>query len=368
LDAVDWYQNTVGVDLYALSFANEPDFAQSFNSCVWAGEQYRDFVKMLGPALRAKDPTVKVFGAERMLRDFGQTCAKTLIDPEAAPYLDVVAVHGYSDGVEAENLDQLKNYWGGTRSVRSFIHGGNPASKKMDAWMTETSGYATNWDGAMQLARSIFYALGWGDVSAWVWWQLCSSSSPNVYELMSHGNPTERYYASKHFYRWIRPDAVRIDATTADSTVELLAFNHKAHKTLTVIAINPTSGTKQISLQGNNLPSSFEVYRSTSSNQNCSQQADHSSGGTLSLPANSITTLYGTGYNPPAVKITPESLARARALQARVAGQIAEVYDLNGRLVGRKVNAVSRGQATGVRVVRSRIGDASIGSSRVVGQ
>lgn len=354
VSAVDWYKNQVGVDLYALSFANEPDFAQSFNSCVWAAEQYRDFVKELGPKLDAKYPNVKIFGAERMLRDFGETCAKTLLDPAAAPHLDVVAVHGYSDGVAAENLSQLRNYWGGQRSVRTFIHGGNPAGKKMSAWMTETSGYELNFGGAMELARSIHCALVYGDVSAWVWWQLGekakSDPSKDVYCLMHEDQPTVRYYASKHFYRWIRPDAVRIDCASPDTTIEVSAYHHKGNKTLTLVLINTTGSSKDITLSGNQLPSTFDVYRSTSG-QNCARISDMSGNGTLSLPANSITTLYGSGYNPPAVSTEPGTLVRRRPVCADA--EVTGVYDILGRRMAHGADAGAR--AAGLRLERFRM-------------
>ncbi len=363
IDAVSWYKNQVGVDLYALSFANEPDFAQSFNSCVWAAEQYRDFVKELGPKLDAQYPNVKIFGAERMLRDFGETCAKTLLDPAAAPHLDAAAVHGYSDGVEAENLSQLRNYWGGRRSVRTFINGGNPANKKLSAWMTETSGYELNFSGAMELARSIHCALVYGDVSAWVWWQLAekakSNSADDVYCLMHEDQPTVRYYASKHYYRWIRPDAVRIDCTCPDTTIEVSAFNHKGNQTLTLVVINTTGSGKEITLDGNQLPSTFEVYRSTSG-QNCAKLSDMPGDGTLSLPGNSITTLYGSGYNPPAVSVEPGTLVRRRPIpvDARVSG----VYDILGRRQSH--SAGMRAMARGLRLERVRMNGKTVAVRR----
>ena len=59
-----FYKSHGGVDLYAISAQNEPDFTASYQSCIFNSSQMTAWVKVLGPALAALSPPVKVLAAE----------------------------------------------------------------------------------------------------------------------------------------------------------------------------------------------------------------------------------------------------------------------------------------------------------------
>jgi O-glycosyl hydrolase len=140
------YKNA-GVNIYAISPQNEPAFAQSFNSNTYTSQWYNDMIKAVVPQVKAQHPGVRVFGSEHMLNDEGADNNfpyfyhnKLKSDPAAMSQMDILAVHGYLDGVAASSGSVLADYW--TNHKEQFTQ---PANKK--AWMTETSGYVDAWEG-----------------------------------------------------------------------------------------------------------------------------------------------------------------------------------------------------------------------------
>ena len=59
-----FYKRHGGVDLYAISAQNEPDFTASYQSCLFNSSQMVAWIDVLGPALAALTPPVKVLAAE----------------------------------------------------------------------------------------------------------------------------------------------------------------------------------------------------------------------------------------------------------------------------------------------------------------
>ncbi len=294
----------IGVDVYALSFQNEPLFVEPYNSCVYTRQEYADTLAAIGPVIHAAFPKVKLFGSENML---GIECGgKDGFDPywytasvisrtAALNQLGIFAVHGYSDGVLATPTSQMSKLWAsfyaGTRSTRRPI------------WMSETSGYVDtieagpnakgeNLPGALDLAESIYAALYHGHASAWVWWQgsELGAAAPSEFALMSGvAKRGKKYYVSKNYYRTIRPGAQMVQASSDDSEVLVAAFDHSAANTLTIIAINGGQASKRVTLTGANLPSQFQAYR-TSATEDCAAVGPMASAA-ITLPARSITSL-----------------------------------------------------------------------------
>ncbi len=288
----------IGVDVYAWSLQNEPLFPEPYNSCVYTAEQYRDMFKIAAPIIHNSYPDLKLFGDEHMLWgitrdwDWANTSAirKVKDDSLANSHMGIWAVHGYSDGISPDPASQAE--WVLARQRLDIDNTGR------HFWMTETSGFSTDWSGAWTLGTQIFSGLKYGHLSAWVFWQL-SNDTGGEYALMQLGNPTKRYYVSKQFYRYIRPDAVMVEADTDQSGVYAAAFTHSANQTLTIVLINDSGSqrTLDISIGGSIIPDNFDVYRTTSG-ENCVNAGTISSSGPVTVPNSSITTLYGVGGAP----------------------------------------------------------------------
>ncbi len=330
-DAVERYKNDAGIDLYAFSPANEPRFAQTFNSCVWEPEQYRDMIALLGPEFQKRGITTKILGAEDMATTGGEYAGQINVYSPAKPHLHIYAVHGYSNGVDP------------------YLP--NSASKQMSqigktmgipVWMTETSGYHETWDDALKLGMTMAASIKWGRVSGWVWWQLGGGTTLNEYDLMTRDTRGIRYYVSKNFYRYIRPGAVLVNSVSDDDEVLDIAFNDKEHQRFVMVLVNTGSSSKNVSISGDDIPAQLQAYRS-SSGERCADIGTLSSAN-LSLPARSITTLVAEGYSP--VDVATDRMARGAASPALRRGAIERLYTIDGRVLA--PSASGRMQAMGV--------------------
>ncbi len=297
LEGLDLYAEA-GVDVYGLSFQNEPLFVEPYNSCVYTQAQYAETLAAIGPTIKAAYPGVKLFGSENMLEiECGRSEAGefdpwwytgTLLEaPDALSQLDAWAVHGYSDGVAATPTSKMATLW-------SEYAGAVRATGK-PVWMTETSGYDDGWEagelpGAIDLAQGIYAALRYGDASAWVWWQGSELDGPSEYGLMGGAETlSKRYHVSKQFYRFIRPGARRVTAESDDDEALVVAFDQAAMGALTLVAINVGAEEKPLTLAGAELPESFEVYRS-SETEDCAALGELAADAIV-LPPRSVTTL-----------------------------------------------------------------------------
>jgi O-glycosyl hydrolase len=299
IDGIELYEDS-GIDVYAISPQNEPFFVQSFNSCWYKQEWYPEMLINAIPAVKSAYPNVKIFGSENMLEiesldiNWQWFYHKQILDSQSAQNnLDILAVHGYSDGVAPTSGSALAQLW-----ISSKEHFADPMEKPQ--WMTETSGYEDNWigdPGAFSLAQDMMSGLNYGDITGWIWWQGSEnpgSSGIGDFALMNGLVKGKKYYASKQYYRYIRPGAVRVNATSTNSNVFISAFHHAAQGTHTIVLINSSTSTQNVTVGGANLPGSFTIFR-TSATDNCTNVGTYSTGGNLSLPGQSIVTLQAGG-------------------------------------------------------------------------
>lgn len=302
-DGIQLYKDA-GVDVYGISMQNEPMFTQSFNSCTYTFTWYNDLLINVAPKIKTGFPDVKIFGSEHMLDMEGATKnwpyfyhANIKNNSTASANLDVLAVHGYTDGVAPSSGSGLAERW--TNHLEQFS---TPMNKS--AWMTETSGYSEQWlgtadkPGALSLGQDIHAGLYYGNISAWVWWQGSQLDGIGEYNLMNGTTTGKKYQVSKHFYRYIRPGAVRIKATGAEAgKIFLTAYEHTNKGTMTIVVINSDNKDKRIYLDGTDIPTSFKMYRTTSGAENC-QLIDTVTAGVTNafvIPAKSIITLQAGG-------------------------------------------------------------------------
>lgn len=307
-DYADWLKEgiqlyeDVGIQLYALSLQNEPMFTQTFNSCTYTFEWYNDLLKAVVPQIKADFPEVKIFGSENMLDMEGADINwqwfyhnNLKADPDASNQIDILAVHGYNDGVAPTSGSGLAERWTNHREQFS-----DPMNKT--TWMSETSGYVDAWlgtsdkPGALSLGQDIHAGLYYGNISGWIWWQGSELGNIGEYNLMNGTTAGKKYYVSKHFYRYVRPGAVRFKAESSDTeNVFVTAYRHEGKDTHTLILINSGTTDKLISLTGNDVPGSFEMYRTTQGDDNCSLIGTVNTSEPFVLPAQSIATLQAGG-------------------------------------------------------------------------
>ncbi|MCC5932506.1 MAG: hypothetical protein JJU28_24895 [Cyclobacteriaceae bacterium] len=301
VDALDMYKD-IGVDVFAISLQNEPAFKQFFNSCFYTTHWYAEMINAVVPRIKEAYPDVLIFGSEHMLLNEGRSSdfqwfyhQRLKDDPTAMNYIDALAVHGYLDGVNASSGTELSQYW--SNHKREF----SEPSGKM-AWMTETSGYVDAWEGsgdkpgAFGMAIDMATGILFGDVSAWVYWQGSALSGIDEFNLMSDLTKGKKYYASRNYYHFIRPGAVRVAASSENEGVTLLAFKHEDHQTQTLLVLNTKNEEVPVSLniEGMEINGPFEIFVS-SNEENCAFKGQRNADEVIVLPSRSIVTLHAGG-------------------------------------------------------------------------
>ena len=299
-DGIQQYKDA-GAIIYAISPQNEPLFKQAFNSNYYRPNRYSEMLKNVVPVVKARFPQVKIFGAENMLeleaeKDrqyfYSADLKKT---PDALSKLDIWAYHGYLEGVSPTASSKLATLWNVINTEYT-----QPSGKPV--WMTETSGYGENWvktgtkPGALDLAIDIQSALIYGNASAWVWWQGSEMGGIGEYNLMQGTIKGKKYFASKHFYRFIRPGArrVKLAFNSADGVIGS-AFEHTALGNFVIVLINSSEKPVKVNFSGTDIPNEFDFYFSTASDE-CKKKDTKVSKSNIVLPAKSIVTLVNGNF------------------------------------------------------------------------
>lgn len=388
------YQQHFGVRFYAISIQNELNFEQFYNSATYPlSSQYIAALKAVRAEFDKYDDlkNIRLMGPEDLLGgdayglwEYGGPVHKNLqylrniaLDPAAAAALDFFCIHGYdSDGASSAGANPTAwnrwvNGWQASPApgIPANVLGFSAFGKK--SWMTETSGEKAAWlfpatgfpsNGGWSIALKIHQALTAGQESAWLYWTFTESDNSGGvtdYALSNQlaGPNAPKYVAAKHFFKYIRPGAFRVNATVSGSG-ELLAsaYVHDAAGSMTIVLVNSaaTPQTAALNFSGaDTQPLSFSSY--TSSNGNYWQQGAVPLNGntaTVNIPAFGVVTLYGTGYTsaagePAGADFTlypnaPNPFAGSTIIRYRLERHTAvrlSVFDMNGRLISTLVNA-----------------------------
>jgi glucuronoarabinoxylan endo-1,4-beta-xylanase len=275
-----YYKQQSGVDLYALSAQNEPDFTASYESCIYSAAQMVAFIKVLGPKLAALNPPVKLLAAEP--DNWGNLWGgdnygnAILGDPTASSLVGILATHDY-----------------GSTSAGTLARPAPPASNTHRIWETETTLTAGATIGAgLDLANAVYAATTTGGVNGWLYWW-----TPSLFDGGSVSSPPKRVYALGNFSKFVRPGYVRVGVTAVPSGVQLVAFSNPPDNTVAIVAINSGTSAQTISVfvSGTAWPSQVTPWVTSASSNLVSQAAVTVTGGrfSASLAAQSVTTFVG---------------------------------------------------------------------------
>jgi hypothetical protein len=236
-------------------------------------------------------------------------------DPQASNALSFFCIHGYaSDGVNAANATPTQwNWWanGWTASpapgIPSNVRGYTFFNKK--SWMTETSGENPAWlfptsgypsEGAWGLALRIHQPLAAGQQSAWIYWQTTDGSSVGAQTLTDANLRTNaaKYVAAKHYFRYIRPGAVRVDAAiTGTSNLLATAFLHETNRTITLVLLNTSASSISADIRVPTSPFAITSFRAFTSHNGdlwrSSSVAVSNGVASVTVPGYGVATLYG---------------------------------------------------------------------------
>jgi glucuronoarabinoxylan endo-1,4-beta-xylanase len=272
-----YYKQQSGVDLYAISAQNEPDFNPSYEACTYDKNQMVTFIKALGPKLAALNPPVKVLAAEP--DNWGNLWGgdgfgpAILADSMADSYVGPIATHDY----------------GGT-SAGTYARPAPPANNTHHVWETECT---PNDTGPITIATMVYAAFTTGGVNAWHYWWT-QQFVPNV------NSPPPQVYALGNFSKFVRPGYYRVDVTGAPppsaSGPLVVAFTNKSDGTVAIVVVNG-GAAKQVSffVAGMAWPASVTPYVTTTSSKLAAGTPITVTAArfSASLDAQSVTTFVG---------------------------------------------------------------------------
>ncbi|NLE00220.1 MAG: hypothetical protein GX640_10135 [Fibrobacter sp.] len=338
LNAFAKHMKDNGAPLYALGFQNEPDWCGEW-ACGSTTEMY-NFAKNWGPKLRANGN--KVITAESFNFNKGYY-DPILNDATALANIDILGTHFY--GTSKNSPDATFDY-------TNFKQKG----KGKHFWMTEVYTDDVNnkgsntWPLCLDVAYEIHRALALSNMSAYVWWYLKRNYGPlhisanNAQAATSEGKISKVGALMGQYSKYVRPGAVRVDATRkVQNDIYTSAF--KKADSVVLVIVNRATSSKTVSFSIPGLKSTTGIKITTSGTKHLSDDGTVTvSNGNFSttFDAQSTSTLIFKGNNMTSVG------HRTRSMLESTREGFYKIFDISGRQVC-MVN-VTRGSSVGAEI------------------
>ena len=291
VDAINAYRGN-GIDPDYISIQNEPDFSATWESCLFDANEsstnagYNHAMDTVYTALQQMQSPPKMLGPEVLGIGYG----------ELQKYMQYFINYNHFSGV-AYHL-----YHGESDNVNDNH---NP-----DLFIPSLSTIANTYQGKQifqtEYDRGDWFKTAWlmnnclvyGNVSAYLWWELVwgSGGNPLIEMQSSTYTITKYYWAFRQYSKFISADWKRVTANVDTSMLRASAFINPDGNKLTVVVLNVKSQTQSMSfdIQDFNIDSGMVVRTSdTESGSVISNNYDGKSA--LDFPARSITTLSFSG-------------------------------------------------------------------------
>jgi glucosylceramidase len=234
----------LGIPVWGLSVQNEPMAKQTWESCIYTGEEERDFIKQyLGPTLHKEGMADKKLIAWDHNRDLIYQRASTVLnDPDAAKYVWGIGFHWYETwtggNMQFENLKRVRESFPDKNLI--FTEGCKERFdfKKLDEW-----------SHGERYGKSLLNDFNCG-TTAWTDWNILldENGGPNhvgnfcfapIHADSRTGKLiyTSAYYYLGHFSKFIRPEAKRIVSSSSRDLLQTTAFVNADGK-IAVVVLN----------------------------------------------------------------------------------------------------------------------------------
>ena len=288
LNSFTTHLRTNGVDLYAISVQNEPDYAAE-----WTWWTPAEMV--------------------RFLRENAGSISTRVIAPESFQYVKSQSDPILNDAAALANVDIIGAHLYGT----PYANFGYPLFKRKGAgkelWMTEVYHPNSNtnsgdaWPEALDVGEHIHRAMVDAEFQAYVWWYLRRSYGP----MREDGQISKRGAMMAHFARFVRPGYVRIDAT-ANPASNVYVSAYRGGSGVVIVAVNKNTApvSQQFTLAGTTASGTVANWLTDAGRTVAPQNALTLANGsvTVTLPARSVMTfvtdLNGTTSPGPSVSAT----------------------------------------------------------------
>jgi glucosylceramidase len=235
------------IPVWALTVQNEPDAAQSWESCLYSPFEERDFIiDHLGPALEnAQLSDVKLFGWDHNRSGIVERAVALLGNPHSAKYLAGLALHWYQQEDFAATAQVLKRF--PSKQVL-FTEG-----------CVEGGPHLNEWEPAERYARNMIGDFTSG-ICGFIDWNIAldTQGGPNHTGNFCHApvlvdtksgavHVQPSFYYIAHFSKFLAIGARRLASTNRDDALASIAFGNPDGSRVVIVA-NPTDAARDISL------------------------------------------------------------------------------------------------------------------------
>lgn len=277
LDNFVTYLRTNGVELYAISVQNEPDFQVDYAGCEWTPAQMTRFIKEQGDKINCRIIAPETVGITN-------NYASAFADPAVLAKFDIYAGHQYG-AIQSGLLNvqaQGKEVW-----MTEFLINWNPTGTSRNfSWQTDAFDFAAKVNEAML-----------ANVNAWIHY-----ATKRYYGLMGDGSfgpvageITKRGNILSHYAKYVT-GAKRIQNIWNDNTSSLNGSSYISEdgNKVYVVVINPSANSFDLNVDLPFLSTSGKAV-TTNASSSLTETNIAFSGETarpkVSIGASSITTL-----------------------------------------------------------------------------
>ena len=232
---IEFYERD-GIPIWGISVQNEPEAVQTWDSCIYTGEEERDFIKnFLGPALKRNkylDKKLVIWDHNRDV--MVERSRAVLSDPDAAKYVWGTGFHWYN----GDHFDEVQK-----------VHDEFPDKELIFTEGCQEGGpHNGSWDLGERYATSIINDLNRYTV-AWIDWNLLldERGGPNHVgnycsaPIIVNTKTQELLYQSSYFYLghfsrfFSRGDKIIECENTSNQLLSLSGINKNARLTTTIM-------------------------------------------------------------------------------------------------------------------------------------
>jgi len=278
-----------GIPLSYVGPENEANIGPGYDSMIMSPAQTANFMQYLGPTLAFSGLRTEAECCATEGWDLAQQYAAAIeADPLANFWTPLFTSHGYTEAPDSPLAGWDKPVW---ETEWSTFQTWDPA------WDDGTTASGFSW------AQNIYDGLTAANLSAFLyWWGTSTPSFNGDNESLVQVNtttgtvaPSGRLWAFANYSRFVRPGAIRIGASSANSDLEVTAFRN-TNGSVAVVVLNTATTAQQASfgLQGVAAGPVAIPYLTDASNDTAGQRPVAVTHGSfeMNLPARSLVTFY----------------------------------------------------------------------------
>lgn len=259
------YRNDYGIEIQYCNIQNEPDGCNyGYPHACYTKEQMLEVVKKVGARIQREGLSTKLVipdaGNPQNANDFA---TYILSDATARQYVGIIGYHSFDGGTQLSSRNAIR--------ALSAMYG-------LPVWQIECGTwewYDDSWTNGMFYANLIHDDIVEANVSTWHYgtyllWDGHWNHSFDLIRVHSNGTYTitPRYYALKHYAKFVKNGSKRVGSSSTDSNLKVAAFKDEMNQRFTIVAINNASISRTVNFIFTPTaiaPSSFSGTRSTNS-------------------------------------------------------------------------------------------------------